>query len=170
MNTSQLLCIMSADPVLRASMLGVYAADEIPKYVRYGRFIANTDASSKPGKHWCAFYFDGTGQSEFFDSYGKPPDYYNNTFSSCLHNNSTVHLYNSKRLQSSSSNVCAQYCAYFLIHRARGQNIKDIVETLQTIQHRDQYVYDYVSRNFPYCIAKANAGFNQTSFCLNKIL
>ncbi|MEW8543556.1 MAG: hypothetical protein AB2693_08460, partial [Candidatus Thiodiazotropha sp.] len=71
---------MRADPILCASTLGVYAADEIPKYVRHRGFIANTDASSKPGKLWCAFYFDDRGQSEFFDSYGKPPDYYNNTF------------------------------------------------------------------------------------------
>ena len=170
MNTSQLLCVVHSDPVLSKHVQGVYAADKIPKYIRRGGFIANTDKSSKPGKHWCAFFFDGNGQSEFFDSYGKPPAYYNNAFATCLSNNSIVQLYNSKTLQNNFSNVCGQYCLYFLIHRARGQNIKDIVETLYSRKHSDQYVYDYVLKSFPYCIPKLNERYNQSCLCLNKIL
>ena len=136
---------------------------------RRGRFISYTDVSSKPGRHWCAFYFDGSGQSaEFFDTYGKPPNYYDNAFAYCLQSNSVVQLYNSKKLQSNHSNVCGQYCLYYLIHRA--QNFKDIVETLQTIEHRDQYVYDYISRSFPYYTGNSNSNYNQSCICLNKIL
>ena len=68
MDTSQLKCVVKSDPIVRISTLGVYAADQIPRQIQYGGFITNTDASSKPGKHWCAFFFDGAGQSEFFDS------------------------------------------------------------------------------------------------------
>lgn len=134
MNTSQLLCVVHADPHLCTSVLGVYPADKVPKYIRRGGFIANTDVSSKPGRHWCAFYFDGSGQSEFFDSYGKAPDYYNNMFASCLRNNSVVQVYNGKQLQSNFSNVCGQYCVYFLSQRVRGHNFKDIVKQLQNIE------------------------------------
>lgn len=170
MNTSQLLCVIGADPILCATTLGVYAADQAPEYIRHGGFIINTDASSKPGKHWCACYFNGSGQAEFFDSYGKPPSYYNNAFASCLQNNSVVQLYNTKKLQSNYSNVCGQFCLYYLIHRTRGQKFKDIVDTLQVTEHRDQYVYDYISRTFPYCIGNINSNYNQSCVCLNKIL
>lgn len=170
MNTSQLLCALHCDPLLSTTIQGVYATDQLPEYVHRGGFIANTDISSKSGRHWCAFYFDGTGQSEFFDSYGKPAHYYNNTFVRCLHNNSIVQLYNSKKLQSNYSNVCGQYCLYFLIHRVRGQRLRDIVETLQNTEHRDQYVYEYISRTFPYCITSNNTQYNQICFSLNKTL
>lgn len=114
MNTSQLLCVLHSDPVMTLSVKGVYPADQLPKYIRRGGFIANTDISSKPGRHWCAFYFDEAGQSEFFDSYGKPPQYYNSKFLSCLLDNSVVQLYNSQTLQSNFSNICGQYSLYFL--------------------------------------------------------
>ena len=140
MNTSQLQCVLHSDQVLSRSAHGVFAADRLPKYICQGGFIANTDVHSKPGKHWCAFYFDGAGCSEFFDSYGKHADCYNNTFSKCLQNNSTVHVYNNKPLQSNFSRVCGQYCIYYLIHRARGTNMKDIVESLVNQDHRDQFV------------------------------
>ena len=39
----------------------------------YG-FIANTDIHSRVGQHWCAFYGDGDGHVEFFDSYGRSPN------------------------------------------------------------------------------------------------
>ena len=46
--------------------------------------VANTDPSSKPGTHWVAFYFPSKGKGEFFDSYGHPPIYYNNSFKNFL--------------------------------------------------------------------------------------
>ena len=144
MNTSQLLCVIHSDPILRVSMLGVYAANQIPQTICCGRFIINTDVSSKPGRHWCAIFFYGTGQSEFFDIYGNSPDYYQNAFTACLLNNSSVQLYNCTKLQGNYSNVCGQYCLYFLINRARGRQLKDIVETLKNIEQRDQYVYDCI--------------------------
>lgn len=154
MDTSQLMCALHCDPVLRISTKGVFAADQLPKRIKHGGFIANTDASSKPGRHWCAFYFDGSGQSEFFDSFGMPPDYYNDTFLTCLRNNSIVQEYNSKTPQGIHSNLCGQFCLYVLIHRVRGQQFREIIDTLLSLKQRDQYVYDYILRVFPYCTKK----------------
>ena len=169
MNTSQLLCMLHDDSVLNASVLGVYAADQVPQYIHRGGFIANTDVSSKPEKHWCAFYFNGSGQSEFFDSYARPPNYYSDSFASCLRNNSVVQLYNGKQLQSNSSNVCGQFCVYFLTQRVRGQIFRDILERLQSIEQRDQYVYDFIASSFPYCVTNVNSRHNQSCVCLNKV-
>lgn len=170
MDTSQIMCILNSDPILSKTAEGVFPADKLPKYINYGGFIANSDVSYKPGKHWCAFYFDGRGYAEFFDSYGKPPQYYNSHFVSCLQDNSIVQTYNAIKLQNNDSNVCAQFSLFFLIHRVRGMSLKDIVETLQRIDRTDQYVYDYVSRTFPYCIPTHNyIHCNQTYISSNKI-
>lgn len=68
MNTSQLECVIKSDEMLSAHLLGVFAADQIPKRRNkypYG-LIVNTDVSSKPGAHWCAIYGDRQGSVDFF--------------------------------------------------------------------------------------------------------
>ena len=78
MNTSQLQCIISCDPVLREQTLGVFAADQLPDILprRSCGFIANTDVSSQPGQHWLAFFINDDSV-ECFDSYGQDPSVYN---------------------------------------------------------------------------------------------
>ena len=168
MNTSQLLCVVSCDPILSKNIIGVFAADTLPRRIESGGFIANTDESQNPGKHWCAFYFDGNGRAEFFDSYGRPPLYYNKHFSTCLHNSSVVQIYNKDKLQNDFSRVCAQFSLYFFIHRLRGLSMLIIVQQLRKIDFKDQYVYDYISTVFPYCVS-ANILYNQTCLSLKKV-
>ena len=169
MNTSQLLCVIQSDPILANTIKGVFPADKVPKYIRSGGFIANTDESYHIGKHWCAFYFNGFGQSEFFDSYGRSPEYYNRHFALCLRTNSVVRVHNSEKLQNNNSNVCGQYCLFYLIHRVRGQSMREIIQTLKTTEHADQYVYDYISKTFPYCIdSVSSTPNNQCCSSVNK--
>ncbi|KAG8226750.1 hypothetical protein J437_LFUL004401 [Ladona fulva] len=53
---------------------GVYAADTLPIHAqRPCAFIANTDPKNKPDEHWVAFFIDGNGVCEYFDSFGRPP-------------------------------------------------------------------------------------------------
>ena len=165
MNTSQLLCIIQSDPILSTSIKGVFAADQVPKYIRKGGFIANTDDSNHTGKHWCAFFFDGLGRSEFYDSYGNGPEYYSKHFSLCLRTNSSAQRHNTIKLQNNYSNVCGQYSLFYLIHRIRGQSMKDITETLINTRHADQFVYDYIATTFPYCICNDGLSYHYNQYC-----
>ena len=113
------------------------------------------------------FYFDGGGRAEFFDSYGKSPEYYNEQFVTCLQRNSVVQSYNSEKLQNDSSNVCGQYCLFYLIHRLRNRSMYSILKLFENIDFNDQYVYDYISMTFPYC-NEINTFSNQTCVSLNK--
>lgn len=78
--------------------------------------IVNTDPSSKPGKHWVAFFRSSHGKLEFFDSYGRPPNHFgfpigvNMLDASCCE-------YNSLTLQADNTSVCGQYCILFLFLR-----------------------------------------------------
>ncbi len=148
MNASQLLCCINCDPVLYERVNGVYPADHLPRSVKSGGLIANTDSSDKPGEHWCAFYFVGDGRAEFFDSYGRSPSFYDSRFTECLRDNSRTWSYNTELLQNEISDVCGQFCLYFLIHRLRGRSMVDIVRQFDKLDFNDQYVYDTFSKYF----------------------
>ena len=65
------------DPILAPVMQGVVPRDKLPIVNKYPLgLIADTDPHNQPGTHWVAMYFISRWESEFFDSYGFPPDTY----------------------------------------------------------------------------------------------
>ena len=164
MNTSQLRCIISCDPVLRERVVGVFAADELPETLPTTPcgFIANTDISSLPGKHWLAFFIrDNT--VDCFDSYGQYPGVYNDLFSRWIETSGLrVHV-NRLRLQSAESNVCGLYCVYFLRQRLLGRTMSHIVAGFSASNFRanDGYLLDMFETIYSHCIGNGCA-YNQT--------
>ena len=128
MNTRQLQRVMESDPYGKRQFQGVFAADRIPTRIEsyHSAFIANTDPASKPGAHWVAFYFPSDNRGEFFDSYGHPPAFYHRSFENVLKNNGRSWTYNRECLQGMSSQVCGQYCLYYLLNRCRSVHIAKI--------------------------------------------
>ena len=88
---------------------------------------ANTDPSTEPGTHWVAFYFPSEEKGESFDSYGQPPEQYRDLFRDFLE--PYEWQFNTRKLQSAWSDVCGQYCIFYLSHRARGLSMNKIVQT-----------------------------------------
>ena len=156
MNTSQLQCIISCDDVLRERVLGVFAADRLPKTIPTlpCGFIANTDISSKPGQHWLAFFIRDNNVVECFDSYGQNPGVYNGLFTSWIHGHAKTVLVNGQHLQSNYSNVCGLYAVYFLRHRLLGEGMNQILNTfnITDMEANDSYILNLFSRVYPYCI------------------
>ena len=111
------------DPVLAPLIQGVFPSDKLPVINTYpASLIANTDPHDKPGTHWVAMYFESPHESEFFDSYGFPPETYNmDTF---ILRQATY--YNDKPLQGLDSDVCGDYCLFYLLHRARNVDMNTI--------------------------------------------
>ena len=93
------------DPVLAPLMQGVFPRDRLPVINTYpAGLIANT-----------AMYFESLRESEFIDSYRFPPETYNmDTYILW-----DVTYYNDKTLQELNSDVCGDYCLFYLIQRAR---------------------------------------------------
>ena len=87
----------------------MFAADRLPS-VPHGNHqvdcIANTDIQSKAGQHWCAFYLKGLNQAEFFDSYGYPPEHYNNFFSLWMREHFVVKQLNTVQMQRKYCSMC----------------------------------------------------------------
>ena len=75
MHTTQELWQVSLHhPILASVTRGVFPSDKLPIVNEYpSALIANID---QPGTHWIAMYFVTPDESEFFDSYGFPPEAY----------------------------------------------------------------------------------------------
>jgi hypothetical protein len=126
MNTIQLSLAMSQNKVTKKTFQGVFPSDGLPKnIIKPATVIANTDPSSKPGKHWVAFYFPKRGNAEYFDSSGQFPC--NKKFVNFLKKNSASFKFNKKRLQGSFSSTCGHYCAVYLLSRSKGKTMKEFL-------------------------------------------
>ena len=143
MNTLQLERALKHNTFTKKIFVGVFAADELPKLNTFPcGFVANTDPSTEPGTPWVAFYFPSREKGEFFDSYGYPPGYYG--FKSY-----EIETWNQHKLQSSWSNVCGQYCIFYLYHKSRGYSMSKIVNLFtDNTSINDRNVACYVKKHF----------------------
>ena len=134
MNTQQIRAILHNDYMTKDLFQGVFAIDQLPATC-HGMYVVNTDEQDKPGEHWLAVY-----NKEYFDSYGLPPQ--DERMIDFLGSNV---VYNAVPLQQVMSNACGFYCIYYLLERARGHSIQEIVHILR---HSDsdfivkQMIYD----------------------------
>lgn len=167
MNTHQIQCAIDCEQEMSKQIIGVFAADQIPfhRSTPFG-FIVNTDPQSLPGKHWIACYVDSNNVLEIFDSYGNSSNIrslFINRYMKDFHRT----MINPKRLQSSNSRVCGQYCLFYLMCRCRGYTMTDITNIFsQDFELNDQYVFDFIDTRF-YCCMYTSSGFCQ--MCVNKI-
>ena len=149
MNTYQITRALEHDPVTSKQFCGIFPSDKLPQAIeKYPcGFVANTDPSSGPGTHWIAFYFPSEEKGEFFDSYGHAPEYYRKSFGNFL--GTRTWNFNRRKLQSAWSDVCGQYCIFYLSHRARGFSLNRIVHLFNsnTISN-DTKVSIFVKRHF----------------------
>lgn len=155
MNTSSLQCIVRCDPTLFNSVVGILAADELPKQLQSFpvTFKVNTDKRVDPRRHCVVFYISSRTNGEFFNRYGSSPSYYSNAFQFVFNRNGLKMTYNQRRLQGYDSSMCGQYCVYYLRQRCRAMEMKFVVEPFtQNYANNDQFVYSYVNRTFPYCV------------------
>ena len=108
----------------------MFPSDKLPRTIDkypYG-FVANTDPSSEPGLHWISIYISAERKGSFFDSYGKPAEFYGTSFVDFLNSQCDEWDFNTRKLQSDWSDVCGQYCVFYLSHRARGYSMNKIVQ------------------------------------------
>ena len=124
MDTLQIKRALEHNTFTKKTFSGVFAADELPEIIDASPcgFVANTDPSTEPGTHWLAFYYPSRGERGFFDSYGYPPDNYGEAFK--LYG---VETWNKRKIQSSWSTVCGQYCIFYLYYKSRGYSMNKIV-------------------------------------------
>ena len=142
--------LMRKDKHVAPFFEGVFAADTLPVRLqkRPALLIANTDPITKPGQHWVAFYIGKNGEGEYWDSYGMPPLVPNHK--RFLNRLCKKWTYNHTSLQSLDSEVCGEYCALYLIHRAHGISLHQFLKKRFTTdpEKNDQVVRQLFKRMF----------------------
>ena len=138
MYANQLRKIVEADDRMKRVFAGISKCKEIgscPKKPRAQILLC--------GSHWL-LVFQKNNATWFFDSYGKPPSYYNLTVNRCplVYNNITV-----QPLKSSS---CGLYITFVLFHLSRGLSLEEIVKKFswQTLQYNDKLVASFAKRHW----------------------
>lgn len=152
MNTSEIDYLMRKDNICKEFFTGVFPSDKISKLRVQQPFacIVNTDPSTKPGRHWCSIFIDRHGIGEFFDSYGKHPAYYGNSFVDFLNRHSKRWTYNETGLQGPFTATCGQYCVFYLLHRCKGIPLSEIIRTFTKDKAlNDEMVNEYVRKISP---------------------
>lgn len=166
MNTHQLQCAIECDPFMRKTVLGVFSADRIPNIPNHRPvgFIVNTDPIQAPGRHWISFFINKDNVIECFDSYGKHPKELSKYIAIFLSRFKNIEI-NDKRLQSFKTNVCGQYCLFYLMCRCRGFSM------LRTLRHfdnnlldNDEFVYNFINDRF-FCSMYKCRGLKQVCLC-----
>jgi hypothetical protein len=166
MNTVQIAHALEQDPVTSRTFCGVFPINKLPQtLIKYPCcFVANTDPSDKPGTHWVAFYFPTEEKGEFFDIYGQPPSFYRDSFGDFLNKHSYEWKFNTYKLQSAWSNVCGQYCIFYLSHRARGLSMSKIAQLFNdNTMLNDAKVSQFVKNRFKVLSKQPFVGLNQFS-------
>ena len=150
MNTNQIETALTSDPLSRKQFCGVFPSDQLPEVMEFPcGFIANTDPHDKSGTHWVVFYFSSEHKGEFFDSYGRKPDGYHETFKDYLDIHSREWSYNDKQLQGLMTNVCGPYCIYYISQRAGRHSMSTIVNLFDSNKSsNDTKVLTFVKKHF----------------------
>jgi hypothetical protein len=166
MNTAQIVQALEQDRVTKKMFCGVFPSDKLPQTMDKNPcgFVANTDPSDKPGKHWVAFYFPTEEKGEFFDSYGQAPNFYRDSFGDFLSKHCDKWGFNKHKLQSAWSDVCGQYCIFYLSHRALGYSMNQIVQLFNdNTMLNDAKVSRFVQNHFKVMLRPSKVNLIQFS-------
>ena len=114
--TDEISHLLSRDPLM--CPYGVVAKDcRLPEIVDTypTAIVCNTHDADRPGEHWIAVYVNEIG--DYFDPYGLQPQHIE--FTNFMNEQCSELAPNDRRLHSTLSTVCGQYCVAFLTLRCR---------------------------------------------------
>ena len=126
--SSHRCCCISSFLTFEAHSLpfgGVFPSDRLPHHQPENVcYIFNSDPSTKPGKHWIAYY-QVNGQADFFDSFGRDASDYPSIHQWLLQGPFQPVRQMTGRLQGPSL-LCGPYCLFFLAERSRYATMKSV--------------------------------------------
>ena len=121
MDTNEIDIYADKDKWLRNIYGGTCSIDNVPDWSSTRCcYIINLSPSWHPGSHWVAAYKDDE-TAEYFCSYGTKAS------SELKWLLGRKYSENSKQLQTLTSDLCGQYCLFYLMCRARGLSLNDVL-------------------------------------------
>ena len=105
---------------------GVFGKNELKPITRFPScMIVNESNFGTRGTHWVPLYFDVNGNAEYFDSCGQTPV---PDISKFIASYTRGYVKANKlQFQSNGSDVCGQYCIYYLVKRCTNNSMEKIL-------------------------------------------
>lgn len=147
MYATQIHRILSNDNYAGKHFTGVFPADHLPPIKKETAFIVNTDTHDQNGSHWLAMFIQDKNTLEFFDSFGLPPSTYHPFISQYASQFKHV-KWNETSFQSPTSNVCGQYCTYYLLKRCNGFSMEYVLHVLRFSKNNDFILYKFFKKKY----------------------
>lgn len=147
MYSSQIQRILIRDQQTSRYFTGVFPSDELPPICKDTALIANTDTHDKEGTHWIAMYIQDEETLEFFDSFGFHPSVYVPFISQYAKQFLNI-KWNQTTFQSPTSNVCGQYCTYFILKRCNGFSMDCILNQMERSKITDFQMYYFFKKRY----------------------
>ena len=153
MNSGELRNILDVF-VPKSFVTGVYASDQL-NFIKSPQFavVFNNESSKFGGMHWLAMWKSkDTNVIQFFDSFAMPLDFYAPSIADFIRKNSGAVVSSCQQIQSDFSEVCGQFCIYFLAKRISGMSFEEILGEFTTFDLRknDTKVMNFALLNFTY--------------------
>lgn len=157
MNARKIKTILESNPKTKTQFENIYGVTSI-LYLENGQGIivntAEAPTREQDGNicrpvfgHWVLFY-KINDVLEFFDPLGKTPKYWSKYLDIYVKNEPTYVLAaGNEHLQSANSQLCGEYCIYYLYMRCCNESMENIIKGLRSITNnniRDMFVKAYV--------------------------
>jgi hypothetical protein len=104
--------------------------------------VFNLDNSKESGSHWVAVYGTTGGVAYYFDSFGEPPT---NEILINLKKYFEKIIYNNHCFQSPITNVCGNYCFYFIYIMSRNADFVGFLKSLHKVKNCDLFVKQFTN-------------------------
>ena len=130
--------------------VGAFPYDELPQKSKSDTFslVINTESSKEQGDHWLVLLYKKP-YFYFLDSYGR--SMHDGTFSSQFtrtiksYVGNARYKFNRKMLQQLTSNVCGDYCVYFIMEMSK-KSLENVLSIFgDDLAKNDNYVKNYVN-------------------------
>ena len=131
--------------------LGAFPYNEIPQKPKSDTFslVINTESSKESGDHWLVLLYKKP-YFYFMDSYGRTlheqsfPSQFTSTIKNYIGN--ARYKFNKNLLQRLTSNVCGDYCIYFIMEMSKKSFEKVLSVFGDNLSKNDKYVELYVKK------------------------
>lgn len=163
MNTKDIWQSLTCNAYTEPYFDGVFSSDMLKNVTKKPELIiCNTDPSSKPGKHWILFFFDGD-TVDYFDSLGNNLTKYGDNFTAFIKLFAKNINFTRVKTQPKNSDICGQYCLYFALLRCKGRTMTQIMKNLQS--KKSVEILKIVNQQFKYCSRNKNILMQNCTLC-----
>lgn len=148
MNTHDINRILGRNASTKASFIGCYASNQIPKTIYWFPhcMVVNIDPDWLKGSHWIAIYCRSPHIVEYFDPLGIWPPASVHIRDYLSHFNQ-IH-FNADLLQSPHSNTCGKHVIYYIYHRCMGIGLREIIEKFRREKAQKNALPDEIVNRF----------------------